>query len=117
MMIKGIGMDIVEIGRIRKLIERQPRFLERILTSEEMASFHQKSGTRRWEYAAGRFAVKEAFSKAAGTGIGGDLSFQDIEVGADERGKPILIRPYSEGIHVTITHSQHYAAAVVIIES
>ncbi|WP_050182189.1 holo-ACP synthase [Domibacillus robiginosus] len=116
-MIKGIGMDIVEIDRIKRLIDRQPKFLERVLTPGEMDSFHEKNGTRRWEYAAGRFAVKEAFSKAAGTGIGRELSFQDIEVGSDERGKPILIRPYSEGVHVTITHTQHYAAAVVIIES
>ncbi|MEM1505065.1 holo-ACP synthase [Domibacillus sp. 8LH] len=116
-MIKGIGMDIVEIDRIKRLIDRQPKFLERVLTPAELNSYLQKKDTRRFEYAAGRFAVKEAFSKAAGTGIGGELSFQDIEVGADEKGKPILILPYSEGVHVTITHSQHYAAAVVIIES
>ncbi|OES46209.1 holo-ACP synthase [Domibacillus iocasae] len=116
-MIKGIGMDIIEIDRIQKLIERQPKFLERVLTPEEMRLFHEKTGTRRWEYAAGRFAVKEAFSKAEGTGIGETLSFQDIEVSSDRKGKPILIRPYSEGVHVTITHSRDYAAAVVVIES
>ncbi|OLN21824.1 holo-ACP synthase [Domibacillus antri] len=115
-MIKGIGMDIVEIDRIRRLIERQPKFIERILTPEELAIFHEKKGSRQWEYAAGRFAVKEAFSKAEGTGIGEHLSFQDIEVGADELGRPILIRPYSDGVHVTITHSRDYAAAVVVIE-
>lgn len=116
-MIKGIGMDIVEINRIQTVIERQPKFLARILTPEEQDCFHAKKGSRKWEYAAGRFAVKEAFSKAAGTGIGAELSFQDIEVGSDERGKPVLIRPYSNGVHVTITHSREYAAAVVVIES
>ncbi|OKL36467.1 holo-ACP synthase [Domibacillus mangrovi] len=115
-MIKGIGMDIVEIDRIRRLIERQPRFIERILTSQELTFFHDKNGSRKWEYAAGRFAVKEAFSKAEGTGIGEQLSFQDIEISSDDKGRPILIRPYSEGVHITITHSREYAAAVVVIE-
>lgn len=109
-------MDIVEIARIRRLIERQPKFIERILTPQELVSFHDKNGSRQWEYAAGRFAVKEAFSKAEGTGIGEHLSFQDIEISSDEKGRPILIRPYSEGVHITITHSREYAAAVVVIE-
>ncbi|WP_046175790.1 holo-ACP synthase [Domibacillus indicus] len=116
-MITGIGMDIVEIDRIQKLIERQPKFLERVLTPAELLLYHEKSGSRRWEYAAGRFAVKEAFSKANGTGIGEALSFQDIEVGADEKGRPFLIRPRQNGVHVTITHTKNYAAAVVVIES
>lgn len=115
-MIKGIGMDIVEIGRIQKLIERQPKFIERVLSPNELEAFYEKKGTRRWEYAAGRFAVKEAFSKAEGTGIGKELSFQDIEIGSDNKGKPILLRPYQKGVHITITHSREYAAAVVVIE-
>jgi holo-[acyl-carrier protein] synthase len=72
------------------------------------------------EFLAGRFAVKEAYSKALGTGIGEEISFQDIEVINDERGKPIihLLKEFSEPstIHVSITHSRQYAAAQVILE-
>ncbi|WP_203364476.1 holo-ACP synthase [Bacillus sp. REN10] len=115
-MIQGIGMDIVEIVRIRKLIERQPKFLQRILTAAEQEVFHNRSGQRQFEYAAGRFAAKEAFAKAYGTGIGKELSFQEIETATDHRGKPYIKAPISEGVHLSISHSKEYAAAQVIIE-
>ncbi len=115
-MIQGIGMDIVEISRIQQLIERQPKFLERILTVAEREVFHSRSGQRKFEYAAGRFAAKEAFSKAYGTGIGKELSFQNIETAVDHRGKPYIKAPISEGVHLSITHSKEFAAAQVVIE-
>ncbi|KMY52801.1 4'-phosphopantetheinyl transferase [Bacillus sp. FJAT-27231] len=115
-MIQGIGMDIVEISRIQKLIERQPKFIERILTKKEQEIFYSRKGRRQYEYAAGRFAAKEAFAKALGSGIGETLSFQDIETAADEYGKPYIEAPLSSGVHLSITHSQEYAAAQVIIE-
>ncbi|KAB7704803.1 holo-ACP synthase [Bacillus aerolatus] len=116
-MIQGIGMDIVEIDRIQKLVERQPKFIQRILTEKEQLVFISRSGRRQIEYAAGRFAAKEAFAKALGSGIGEKVSFQDIETAADENGKPYIQAPFSLGVHLSITHSKDYAAAQVIIEN
>ncbi|MFK2826292.1 holo-ACP synthase [Bacillus sp. B190/17] len=116
-MIQGIGMDIVEIDRIRRLIERQPKFIQRILTEKEQRVFNSRSGRRQYEYAAGRFAAKEAFAKAIGSGIGEKLSFQDIETASDEQGKPYIQSPFSVGVHLSITHSKEYAAAQVVIEN
>ncbi|MRX72093.1 holo-ACP synthase [Bacillus lacus] len=121
-MISGIGMDIVEIGRIASLLERQPRFALRVLTPLELERFEGLSERRRVEFLAGRFAVKEAFAKAKGSGIGHELSFLDIEVLNDKRGAPFLqYRGKKEQeelkVHVSITHSRDYAAAQVILES
>lgn len=115
-MIKGIGIDITELGRIKKILERQPRFPDRILTENEIERFEQLKGQRKIEYFAGRFAAKEAFSKANGTGIGNKLSFLDIEITVDEAGKPCIIAPFSKGVHVSISHSKEYAIAQVVIE-
>ncbi|MGE7880194.1 holo-ACP synthase [Peribacillus muralis] len=115
-MIKGIGVDITELERMETLIERQPRLKERILTEKEILIFEGLNGRRKIEYFAGRFAAKEAFSKAYGTGIGKHLSFLDIEIGADDKGKPVISKPLSNGVHLSISHSRDYAVAQVIIE-
>lgn len=115
-MIMGIGMDILEIERVKELLERQPRFPERILTESERRTFDALPDGRKQEYFAGRFAAKEAYSKAAGTGIGKELSFLDIEIQVDGNGKPWIVKPISSGVHLSITHSRDYAAAQVIIE-
>lgn len=115
-MIKGIGMDIVEIGRIQEMVKRQPKFVKRILTGREEDAFVSLSERRRVEYVAGRFAAKEAYAKANGTGIGNALSFQDIEISKDGNGKPYFSRPEGVRAHLSITHSREYAAAQVIIE-
>lgn len=115
-MIKGIGIDIIELHRVQQMMEKQPKFVNRVLTEAEKKRFDELSKGRQVEYVAGRFAVKEAFSKALGTGIGTELSFQDIETAYDEKGKPIIVKPFSRGVHVSITHSQDYAAAQVVIE-
>lgn len=115
-MIKGIGVDITEIARVKRILERQPRFPERILTTNELKRFEQLTGQRKMEYFAGRFAAKEAFSKANGTGIGHQLSFLDIEISVDKAGKPCIISPISKGVHVSISHSKEYAIAQVVIE-
>nr|WP_263323817.1 holo-ACP synthase [Neobacillus sp. Marseille-Q6967] len=114
-MIKGIGIDIVELSRIEMLVNRQSKFADRILTVKEKQRFDQLTARRRIEYLAGRFAAKEAFSKAQGTGIGEHLSFQDIEIGNDTAGKPVIIKPVTKG-HLSISHSKEYAVAQVIIE-
>lgn len=115
-MIKGIGIDITEIERVKQILERQPRFIERILTKNELETLSKLTGHRKVEFVAGRFAVKEAFSKANGTGIGKGLSFLDIEVCNRSSGKPEIVAPIKEGVHVSISHSKHYAVAQVVIE-
>lgn len=114
-MIVGIGIDITELYRIAKSIE-QPRFLERILTERERELASALAGKRKVEFVAGRFAAKEAFSKAIGTGIGKEVGFQDIEIINDERGKPIVHASYPYVIHISISHSNDYAIAQVILE-
>ncbi|MBM7649400.1 holo-[acyl-carrier protein] synthase [Bacillus ectoiniformans] len=115
-MIKGIGMDIVELQRIKTLVDKKPKFIDRILTPAERKIYESRGQVRRYEYAAGRFAAKEAFAKAMGTGIGGKLSFQDIEIDVNENGKPFIKKPFSENVHLSITHTKEYAAAQVVIE-
>jgi len=116
-MIVGIGIDIVELDRIEKLLHRQSKFASRILTESEKQRFNSLSNHRKVEFLAGRFAAKEAYSKAVGTGIGATLSFLDIEIQNDEYGKPKIIKPYTDTVHLSISHSKEYAVAQVIIES
>lgn len=115
-MIKGIGIDIVEIERIEEKYKRNPRLAERVLTESERAVFSELPLGRQIEFLAGRFAAKEAFSKAYGTGIGKSLSFQDIEIQTDPLGKPYVTKPFAKGVHLSISHSKNYAIAQVIIE-
>jgi holo-[acyl-carrier protein] synthase len=114
-MIKGIGIDIIELPRVQEIINRQPRFIERVLCPSEIEMFKTLSGQRKAEFLAGRYAAKEAFSKATGTGIGKQLSFQDIEIATDRMGKPFILRPELQS-HLSISHSREYAIAQVIIE-
>ncbi|VEF49465.1 holo-ACP synthase [Bacillus freudenreichii] len=117
-MISGIGLDLVETERIKNLRERQARFPERVLSAGELAYYETLPEKRKTEFLAGRFAAKEAFAKARGTGIGSELSFQDIEIMADKLGKPHIVRPADQGerVHLSITHTKAYAAAQVVIE-
>jgi holo-[acyl-carrier protein] synthase len=128
-MIYGVGMDMLEISRIKKIMEGKAakRFLERILTlaEREMADTRK---ARLSEFIAGRFAAKEAVVKAFGSGIGQLVGFQDIEILPDALGKPCctiaavalerlgLPKDSTMRIHLSITHSESLAAAYVIIE-
>lgn len=114
-MIKGIGIDIIELSRVQDMIDRQPKFIERILCENEKQKLAALSGRRQAEFLAGRFAAKEAFSKANGTGIGKQLSFHDIEIDNDPLGKPFFAAPNVKA-HLSISHSRDYAVAQVIIE-
>ncbi|WP_335872369.1 holo-ACP synthase [Bacillus sp. 2205SS5-2] len=118
-MIKGIGLDVIELNRIKQLLDRQGKFVHRILTESEVREFTSLSEQRKIEYFAGRFAVKEAYAKARGTGIGAELSFQDIEINKDPNGRPYLSQPTTlgENVQISITHTKQNAAAVVIIET
>lgn len=116
-MITGIGLDIVELRRIRSLDSKSAKFRERILTQRELSEYMLLSGHRKVEFLAGRFAAKEAFSKAKGTGIGKSCSFQDIEILKDEKGKPgVYFQQQEQGL-VSITHTKEYAAAQVLLQT
>ncbi|WP_077624165.1 holo-ACP synthase [Sediminibacillus massiliensis] len=117
-MIKGIGIDIIELKRIQSSINKNDRFVQRVLTEKEREAYYAiKSPGRQVEYLAGRFAAKEAYSKALGTGLG-KLGFQDIEIQADEKGAPQLVDKRGSGVHtfLSISHSKEYAVAQVVLE-
>lgn len=115
-MIRGIGLDIVEITRIRKANDMSARFKERILTPKELEIFEQLKSRRQLEFLAGRFSAKEAYSKANGTGLGRECKLQDIEVLPNEHGKPeLFFKGKVVNGYVSITHSHEYAAAQVIL--
>ena len=115
-MIKGIGLDIVEMDRIEHIMERSPKFIRRILTEREQALYLQYTDHRRTEFLAGRFSAKEAFSKALGTGIGEQCSFLDIEVLRGGKGEPKLsFKGVPVKGFVSITHTKTHAAAQVIL--
>lgn len=116
-MIKGIGIDLIELDRIERAMTRNKRFIERILTTREIKALEKlQTNRRKIEFVAGRFAAKEAFAKATGSGIG-KLSFQHIEVLANDLGAPELhVHGYErEKLYVSISHSKQYAIAQVII--
>lgn len=121
-MILGVGTDIIEIDRIKKAIERTPKFLEKIFTDKEINLFESKA--MKVESIAGNFAAKEAISKAIGTGFR-KFSFNDLEVLRDELGKPIVnisdkvkdVLGYEEVIfHISISHNKSCAIAFVTME-
>ncbi len=115
-MIVGIGLDLIEIERIEHAVSNNERFVERILTPNERERYVQLSTKRKIEFLAGRFAAKEAYAKARGTGIG-KLSWQHIEI-KSENGRPVILSTNEhERVHVTITHTKQTVAAQVIIES
>lgn len=115
-MIMGIGIDAVELYRIEDIIKNNPKFISRVLTSRELEIFETLKIKRQTEFLGGRFACKEAFSKAYGTGIG-KVGFQDIEVLSEESGRPIVYQSIFEGkVHVSITHTDKVAFAQIILE-
>ncbi|EPR42335.1 Holo-(acyl-carrier-protein) synthase [Desulfovibrio sp. X2] len=123
-MIVGLGIDVVELARIAKGIERfGERFLTKLLTSGERAAM---SGRHPIPFLAARFAAKEAASKALGTGFSQGVTLHLLEVVGGERGKPEMVfhgaareRADELGvsrIHVSLTHGRDTAAAVVVLE-
>lgn len=125
-MILGVGIDIIEVGRIETSYERfGERFIRRILHPAEIeyCLSHKAPGP----FIAVRFAAKEAISKAFGTGIGADLGWQDMEVRRKESGEPYVIlhgggqklleTRGARAVLISLSHTQHYAAAVAILES
>jgi len=124
--IVGIGVDIVDVGRVQDLLSRyRDRFLRRVFTEDEAG--YAKKGVREAERLAGRFAVKEAVMKAFGTGKSQGILWRDVETVRGAMGKP-EVKLYGNAykymkklngsqIHVSIAHDGGKAMAFVIIES
>lgn len=117
-MIKGHGIDLEQISAIEKAYQKNPSFISKVLTSDEIEHFKSLKGKRQMAYLAGRWAAKEAFAKAYGTGIGlGKLSFQDLEILSKESGEPYFTKsPFSGRVFVSISHSGDFVEASVILE-
>jgi holo-[acyl-carrier protein] synthase len=121
--INGIGVDIIEISRIKRAIERNANFINKMFSKNEIE--YLKSRNMRAESVAGRFAAKEAVAKALGTGFRG-FDFKDIEIDITTLGKPIVLlkgkakkmdkRWGKYKIHLSISHSRENAIAYAILE-
>ncbi len=124
-MILGVGIDIIEVARIRTSHEKfGERFLKRILHPNEIS--YCLSHRVPAPFLAARFAAKEAISKAFGTGIGAQLGWQDVEVGRKDSGEPYVI--FHEGARkllaergarqmlISLSHTQEHATAIAILE-
>jgi holo-[acyl-carrier protein] synthase len=125
-MILGTGIDIIEVARIAASYEKfGERFVHRILLPDEIA--YCLTHRRPAPFLAVRFAAKEAVSKAFGTGIGAQLGWQEVEIRRKESGEPFVVL-HGKGqelfesrgarkLHVSLSHTEHYAAATAILEA
>ena len=124
-MIYGVGTDIVNIERVKKILSKnRDGFVQRVLSEHEQALFTNKADSAA--YCAKRFAAKEAFAKALGTGIGRVVSFQDLTVRNNENGKPyfipseklrqFLVEKNIKQAHLSISDESKNAIAFVVLE-
>ncbi len=120
-MIYGIGIDAIEISRIEKILYRKEKvFISKILSDNEIKECPINI-IKKLEYVAGRFSGKEAVAKAFGTGIGGKISWKDIEILNYDTGKPFInikndVNDDKFIYHISISHTRNLAIAQVIIE-
>ena len=125
MPIISIGIDIVEVYRIRETIERTPRFAERVFTPAERRYCDAKGAAAAQSYAA-RFAAKEALLKALGTGWRGRITWHDMEVLNNDLGVPVLTATGearklldelgAERVHLSMSHTAEHAVAQIVLE-
>ena len=123
MCIKGTGVDIIEIERIKKVVSSSNKFVSRVYTNSEIEYFNSRNSNPC--HLAGTFAAKEAVLKALGTGLR-DMDWKDIEIKRNSLGKPIVVLhgnavvlANSLGIkkmHISISHSRDYAIAQATAE-
>src|SRR6476659_2907241 len=124
-MIVSIGIDIIEVRRVREVLARTPRFAERVFTAAERAYCDSRGVVAAQHYAA-RFAAKEAALKALQTGWRGGIGWQDVEVAARESGAPYLIftgqvlevfeKFGATATHLSMSHTTQHAIAQVVLE-
>jgi len=127
-MIIGTGIDIVRVKRIAKLISEKKRsFIKKLFTQKEIDYCEEGPNIAiSSQHYAGRFAAKEAFLKALGTGWRNGISWQDVEIINDKKGKPILTlhgkakkilqKNNIRNINLSISHTRSDAVAMVILE-
>ncbi|MGA2624601.1 MAG: holo-ACP synthase [Bacteroidota bacterium] len=120
-MIEGIGVDLVEVGRIRDTIETWGgRFLEKIFTEAEIRYCTSKKSS--YQHFAARFAAKEAVAKALAIGWSGGFRWKDVEVVNDESGKPSIVLTghvknlmSRSRIFLSISHTRELVVAFAVI--
>ena len=123
-MITGLGTDMIEVERVAHKIGRDKGFKELVFSEREIDYCETKAN--KYEHYAARFAAKEAFFKALGTGWLNGTAFNEVEIAHDEKGKPIInllgetsttIKAFGyTRISVSLTHLSTIASATVIIE-
>lgn len=121
-MVKGIGVDIIEIERIKRSIEELgDTFVQKIFTTREITYCNSKPNT--YQHFAARFAAKEALGKAVATGWAGEFRWKDVEVMNEPSGKPLLTLHGSMketlahcSVLVSLSHSDHHVVAMVVLE-
>lgn len=125
-MIFGIGIDIIEISRVKALYDEYGDEIVRKLFTEKEISYCMGKAFPERSFSA-RFSAKEAFLKALGTGLSSGISWKQIEIENAESGKPnivcdadlqnILNEKKISNIHLSIAHSENYAVAMVVLET
>ena len=124
-MILGIGIDIIEVARIKASHEKfGERFVNRILLPDEIT--YCLSHKNPAPFLAARFAAKEAISKAFGTGIGAQLGWHDMEICKKESGEPFVVlhgkgkklfeSRKAKRLLVSLSHTENYAAVTAVLE-
>jgi holo-[acyl-carrier protein] synthase len=123
-MIYGIGNDIIEVDRIKRAIERDNGFKEKVFSLAEIEVCESKAN--KYQSYAARFAAKEAFMKAFGSGWAEGIAWNEIEVLSQDNGKPylnllnktkkIINQEHEFILHVSLSHLKEYAIANVILE-
>ena len=120
--IYSIGIDLIEIERIEKLLDRYgDKFMKRIFTEVEIEYCSKKKDKGSF---AARFATKEAVFKATGLGLAKGMTWKDVEVINDDRGKP-EVRLYgktaellaNKTIHISISHSKDASISIIVVEN
>jgi holo-[acyl-carrier protein] synthase len=121
----GIGLDAVEIARMRQSLERTPSLAQRLFTAGEQRDCRDADGSWRYGRLAARFAAKEAVAKAFGTGVDG-FGFTDIEIVNNDDGRPeVRLSPSAAAVaagrgvgrlHLSLTHTRQLALAQVVAE-
>jgi holo-[acyl-carrier protein] synthase len=122
----SIGIDIIEVRRVREVLLRTPRFAERVYTERERAYCDSRGAAVAAQHYAARFAAKEAALKALQTGWTGGIAWQDIEVASRDSGAPVLIfhgrvrelyeQSGARAAHLSISHTTEHAIAQVVLE-
>ena len=120
-MIKGIGVDVVDIARLERVADEwKHRFLRKVFTNAEIAYCESKA--HPIQHFAVRFAAKEAFAKAIANGWAHAFRWQDVEIENDGSGKPRiklhgkLEQVFPNTIHLSLSHTQTTAVATVVLE-